>query len=52
MTANYRLQLPNNGRMFFITYEEAKKAQRKHKGRIFMKAPDSDGVNSYDWIEL
>jgi hypothetical protein len=49
---SYRLQLPSNGRKFFATFEEAKKAQRKEKGRIFMLAPGADGTNSWDWIEL
>ena len=48
----YRLQRPDNSRMFFETFEEAKNAQRKHKGRIFMKAPGSEGTASWDWIEL
>lgn len=48
----YRLQLPNNGRKFFATFEEAKKAQHKEKGRIFMLAPCADGTKSWDWIEL
>jgi hypothetical protein len=52
MEKTYRLQAANNGRFFFATYEEAKKAQRKQKGRIFMLAPGAEGVQSWDWIEL
>ena len=52
MTSNYRLQLANNGRLFFATFEEAKKAQRKQKGRIFILAPGAAGTQPWDWIEL
>lgn len=49
---NYRLQTPSNARFFFATFEEAKKAQRKNKGRISMLAPSAPGTASWDWIEL
>ena len=52
MENSYRLNTANGGRLFFNTFEEAKKAQRKHKGRIFMLQPGADASSSFHWIEL
>ena len=52
MNANYRLNAANGGRFWFATFEEAKKAQRKHKGRIFMLVPGADAGVISNWVEL
>ncbi len=47
----YRLNA-SNGRRWFNTFEEAKRAQKKLGGVICMLAPGADGTKAWDWIEL